>query len=82
MKHFIIFILLISILVTKSYGQKYDYYGMSIRSVYLPMGLVKGESYFSDNNNEDVHIEFFNKSTHGSIFRNKLDNNNFSTKYI
>jgi len=82
MKQIFIFIVLVSISLIKSYGQKYDYYGMSIRSVYLPMGLVKGESYFSDSNNKVIHIEFFNKSTQDSIIRNRLGHNNFSTKYI
>lgn len=64
------------------HGQNYDYYGLSLKSVYLPIGLIHGEAYFNNNNKDYRHIEFFNKSTHDSITRIYLEKNNFTIRNI
>lgn len=81
MKYSLFFLLLIIYSIPNLHGQNYDYYGLSLRSVYLPMGLFKGEAYFNKNK-EDRHIEFFNKSTNDTLTRIDLEKNNFTTKYI
>lgn len=46
------------------------------------MGLVNGEAYFNNNNKDDKHIRFFNKSTNDTITRIELEINNFTSKDI